>query len=368
MLAAAAPARAQDAPARVLDAPLTGAQIYRAACSNCHGVDARGASFSVVGFREPVVPDLADCRSTTPETNRQWSAVDHRGGPARGFSRRMPAFGSALSDDEIRRVLQYIREFCTDRRWPRGELNLPRAFLTEKAYPEDEVVLDGAYAHRRPRTLDNTIFYERRIGPSGQIEFVIPFGAHERTNEFDEPEHRWTGVRLGDVAVAYKQVLFHSLRSGSILSFAGEAAFPTGDTRQGFGVGTTVVEPALLFGQLLPGLVFLQGQGAVGLSMNHSKAPNEALLRLVLGKIWIPVRLGREISPMVEVQGVRELIEEGVTTWDLVPQVQVTLSRRQHIRGLIGYLVPIERGTDRPRQFVAYLLWDWFDGGIFQGW
>ncbi|MBX6365054.1 MAG: cytochrome c [Gemmatimonadetes bacterium] len=372
-LAGAAPARAQVAAqaspmTRPQGAPLTGAQIYRAACANCHGVDGRGSSFSVVGFREPVVPDLADCRATTPETNRQWSAVDHKGGPARGFSARMPAFGSALSDDEIRRVIEYIRGFCGDRRWPRGELNLPRPFFTEKAYPENEVVLDGAYVHRRPRALDQTLFYERRIGTLGQIELLVPFGAHERTNDLGAPARRWTGVRLGDVAVAYKRVLFHSLRGGTILSAAGEAAFPTGDTREGFGVGTTVVEPAVLFGQLLPWDAFLQAQGAVGLSMNRSKAPHEAVWRAVLGKTWIPVRFGREWSPMVEVQGVRELVEGGVTEWDIVPQLQVTLSRRQHVRGLLGYRVPVERGTERSREFLAYVLWDWFDGGLFQGW
>jgi hypothetical protein len=58
----------------------------------------------------------------------------------RGFSEEMPAFGEALTEEELGRVIAYVQTFCTDRSWPRGELNLPRAFFTEKAFPEDEAV------------------------------------------------------------------------------------------------------------------------------------------------------------------------------------------------------------------------------------
>ena len=55
----------------------------------------------------------------------------------------MPAFGEALSADQIERVEQVISgPSATDASWPRGDLNLPRAFFTEKAFPENETVLD----------------------------------------------------------------------------------------------------------------------------------------------------------------------------------------------------------------------------------
>ena len=65
----------------------------------------------------------------------------HGGGPSRGFSVLMPVWGAALSEAEIARVLSHLRSFCSDDRWPRGELNLPRPLLTEKAFPEDEAVV-----------------------------------------------------------------------------------------------------------------------------------------------------------------------------------------------------------------------------------
>jgi len=50
-----------------------------------------------------------------------------------------------------------------------------------------------------------------------------------------------------------------------------------------------------------------------------------------------------------------------------VPQVQVTLSRREHVRGSVGVKVPVTN-TDRPVQVMFYVLWDWFDGRLVDGW
>jgi hypothetical protein len=72
---------------------------------------------------------------------------------------------------------------------------------------------------------------------------------------------------------------------------------------------------------------------------------------------------------MVEVVGSRELDRSGAAvTWDLAPQMQVTLSRRKHVRVDLGALVPVNRTEDRKVQLAAYLLWDWYDGSLLQGW
>jgi hypothetical protein len=46
----------------------------------------------------------------------------------------------------------------------------------------------------------------------------------------------------------------------------------------------------------------------------------------------------------------------------------MSLSKRQHILANFGMRLPITDRASRPRQFVAYLLWDWFDGGFLDGW
>jgi hypothetical protein len=114
--------------------------VYTATCAACHGDDGRGRSSSELGF-DVALPDFTDCDFAVREPNSDWYAIAHRGGPIRGFNRLMPAFGEALSAAELEAALVRIRQFCTDARWPRGELNLPRALFTEKAYPEDEAVI-----------------------------------------------------------------------------------------------------------------------------------------------------------------------------------------------------------------------------------
>ena len=77
---------------------------------------------------------------------------------------------------------------------------------------------------------------------------------------------------------------------------------------------------------------------------------------------------GRLWSPMVEVLADRELISGEKTNWDLLPQMQVTLSRRQHIRANVGVRFPVNNTSSRSTQVMFYLLWDWFDGGLREGW
>ena len=130
--------------------PRTGAEVWEAACAACHGADGAGQPRAVLGF-DVRVPDLRDCTFATSEPTPDWFAVIHEGGPVRGLDRMMPAYGGALGDEEIARVVDYPRGFCRQLPdWPLGDLNLPRALFTEKAFPENEAVLTSAIALRGP--------------------------------------------------------------------------------------------------------------------------------------------------------------------------------------------------------------------------
>ena len=130
----------------------TGRQIYESACAACHGADGSGAP-SVAAHFPVIPPDFSDCSFATREPEADWVGVSHRGGTSKAFSRLMPAFGDALSIEEIELAVAHSRTFCDDERWPRGELNLPRALVTTKAFPEDEAVLtviaDGGHRHQQ---------------------------------------------------------------------------------------------------------------------------------------------------------------------------------------------------------------------------
>jgi hypothetical protein len=345
-----------------------GERVYRSACASCHGVDGRGMPQAQVGFTVPL-PDFTDCSFATREPEADWTAITHRGGPVRGFSELMPAFGAALTRDEIERSLRYLRGFCEARNWPRGELNLPRPLVTEKAYPEDEAVFSSGFAVEGRAAVLNEIVYERRLGARSQFEIVVPFGwrRRERPIEPSGVAFDWTGG-IGDIAISVKHAALHTLRSGSILSFAGELKLPTGDEDDGFGVGTTRFEPFLAFGQILPADAFLQLQAGFELPFDTGRAPEEAFWRGVFGASLTSDEFGRTWSPMVEVLAARELVHGVPPDWDLVPQIQVTLNRRQNIMANLGVRIPLNRTDVRQTEILLYLLWDWFDGGLLDGW
>ena len=170
------------------------------------------------------------------------------------------------------------------------------------------------------------------------------------------------------MAFGAKRALYHSLEKGSIFSVAGEVVLPTGDRDRGFGKGTAVFEPFASFGQVLPSGFFLHSQAGAEFPFDRDRAEREAFWRAVLGRSFDQKSFGRSWSPMVEVLGARELIRGEKISWDLVPQMQVTLSRRQHIMMSFGLRVPLTDRGPRKTEVLFYLLWDWFDGGFFQGW
>ncbi len=359
------------APARAAEndgAPLTGRELYRKACAACHGVDGTGAPSSTVGFDTPL-PDLTDCNFATREPDGDWYYVIAEGGPARGFSQMMPAYGEALSKAEIQKILDYIRTFCQDERWPRGEFNLPRALVTTKAYPEDELVLSATFDVEGEARIETEIIYEQRFGARNQVEVIFPFGWSEQAASGGPggDDTKWT-ASVGDIGLAYKRVMFHSLAAGSILSLGLEVFFPTGDDDRGFGSNTFVFEPYLAFGQILPADFFFQFQGGAGLPVDTGQATEEAFWRAVLGKTFLLGRYGKGVSPMVEVLGSHEFASGATTHWDVVPQAQVPLNRRQHILLCAGARVPLNDTDNRDTTYLLYVLWDWFDGGFFEGW
>jgi hypothetical protein len=90
-------------------------------------------------------------------------------------------------------------------------------------------------------------------------------------------------------------------------------------------------------------------------------------LRTALGYTFAQDQgFGRAWSPMAEVLVAKPI--DGAAEWDLVPQVQVSLSKLQHVLLNVGVRVPLNEREDRKPQFLTYVLWDWFDGGFFDFW
>jgi hypothetical protein len=186
---------------------------------------------------------------------------------------------------------------------------------------------------------------------------------------FARPEDRsWQGG-VGDISLGAKRALVANARTGSIFSVFGGAVLPTGDKSRGTGSGVTVFETYAAYGQVLPRGAFLQFQAGAELPTHTDDMGRVAFWRAVVGKSFRQGGgLGRLWSPMVEWVAEREFVAGARNNWDVVPQFQVTLSKRQHVRAAVGVRTPVTNRSDRPVQLVFYLLWDWFDGGFTGGW
>ena len=349
------------------DALALGRELFQAACANCHGADGTGSSAHLMALPvEP--PDFTESSFASREPHGDWAGVATLGGPLRGFDRMMPSFADALSRDEIDLILDYMQTLYEDKSWPRGEFNIPLALGTEKAFPEDEIVMKTTGGTGDVGSVDHKIIYENRLGSQTQLEFVIPVGLHEMSDDLGSPTGEWS-AGLGDVAIGLKRALFHDLGLGSIVSVTFEAILPTGDESEGFGKGFTVFEPFVTYGQLLPLDAFFQMQAGVELPTNTDEAENEGLLRMALGKTFtVGGEWGRAFSPMVEFLGKKELADGHSAVWDIMPEMQVTLNQRQHIMANVGVRIPLTQTAGRDPQLLFYILWDWFDGGFFEGW
>ena len=357
---------APAARAQTLAPDASGAEIFRAACATCHAADGKGSPRSVVGFALPLpnghdFPDFTDCPTNTVEPMADWVAVATRGGPVRGLDRHMPAFGAALSAEQIEQAVRYLWTFCDDSAWPRGELNLPRAFFTEKASPENETVWTSSFGTTGAKGITNQLVYEHRIGSRAQYEVVLPFGVQQAA-----PGGGWSRG-LGDVELAFRRTLHASLERGSIFAAGAALVLPTGKELEGLGGGHRVYEPFAMWGQILGTNGFLQLHAGYEISSDTQKGDHEAFARAALGyTLAQDDGFGRAWSPIAEVLLARPT--GGPVEWDVVPQVQVSLSKLQHVLLSVGARIPLNEREARKPQVLTYVLWDWFDGGLFDFW
>lgn len=348
-------------------APITSAEaravdkrVFDGNCAACHGFDGKGRPQAQVGFDTPL-PDFTDCSYASREADADWFGVIHEGGRLRVFSQMMPAFGAALTTEEINSALRHIRTFCTDKRWTPGEFNLPRALFTEKAFPEDEAVMTVNADAEGPGAVETAFIWEKRLGPNSQIEVSVPVTAAKNGTP-----QRWR-AGLGDITLAAKHNIYFNIDSGSIVSVGAEARLPTGSTKRGLGSGSTVFEPFIAYGQILPDDAFLQ-MHALGEVPLSGGGVSEVGLRTAIGKTWTTGDYGRTWTPIVELLLTRELETGAYTEVDVAPSLQVSLSTRRHILASFGARVPVNKPSLRSTQLGFYIIWDWYDGGLFEAW
>src|SRR5580700_2937929 len=62
---------------------------------------------------------------------------------------------------------------------------------------------------------------------------------------------------------------------------------------------------------------------------------------------------------MLELTADHDLRAGATTNLSLVPEFQVTVNTRQHIRAALGYQVALNNAATQTNQVIFYFLWDW---------
>ncbi len=336
-------------------AALNARELYDGACASCHGSDGRGAPQGTA-INVPL-PDFTDCNFITREGDGNWVYLIAHGGEGLGLSPQMPAFADTLTDEQIHAVLDYIRSFCSDPSWPRGELNFRRPLVTTKAYPEDELLLIPEFTKGRNGERDwvTEVSLEHRVGPRGEVEIAVPFVVHDVTDGA-------TTGGIGDLGLAYKQVLYADLPSLTIASVGLDLSVPTGDRDRHLGDGTVTFQPSLLAGKQIYNLV-IQGQILGIAPLDKNRADRGVSYRFAfsyplsdLKSAWVPT-LETEVLQNVTAQE---------HNFFLTPEIYKGITKRGHVAVALGAQIPVAGGPDPfDYRVLAFLLWDYADGGLW---
>jgi mono/diheme cytochrome c family protein len=325
----------------------TGQRVYESACATCHGPKGRpDPDNPVIQALGQLPADLSDPLFNSREPAADWEMVVNHGGRALGLSEQMPAWGSALTDEEAQAVVAYVKTLAPgSERYPPGELNLMLPIRTQKAFPEDEVVWKSRYEDRDGEDVwRNVLEFEKRFGRAGQ-------GILELVEEEGE---------LHEVELGWKQALTWSLEGGWLLSGGAKLALPTE------GDGSEELIPFLAWAQELSPSWTLQSSARAILPLDDVDA-GELELAGIVHYTWSA--WPQRVFPALEATATVPFEDGGEdrVQWTVVPQLRIGLTRGGHVALNLGAEIPL---SDQPYDWRAHLtlLWDFADGGFFKGW
>ncbi len=332
-----------------------GAEVFRANCSSCHGPTGSPDPQSPVVEALGIMPaNLGDPLFNSREPASDWEIVVRNGGGALGFSDQMPAFGEALGEQDIAAVLAHVKTLGGAHDYPDGALNLFLPIRTKKAFPEDEWVWKQRFTDQDgDDTWKNTLEYEFRVGQRAQ-------GILEVTHESNGRSE------FGHFEPGFKYVLDHDLDAGRIVTLAAQLGVPLNSGAE------WELLPYLAIGKILGDSWTFQGSARLKLSLADSDDSSVEFAGIVH---YTHTPWPRNVFPALEL--VAEMPFErgsGPTRKDAadlsaLPQVRIGLNKRGHVALNVGAEIPL---NDRDRRYdwrgYVYLIWDFGDGGFFEGW
>lgn len=332
-----------------------GAKIFATHCVTCHGPAGRPDPESPVVKALGIVPaNLSDALFNSREPASDWNIVVTHGGPALGFSERMPAFGATLTKPEIDAVLTYVKTLGAEHDYPDGELNLFLPLRTKKAFPEDEWVWKQRYVGQHgDNAWRNTIEYEFRIGQRWQ-------GVLEANHDLKGSESEF-----GHFEPGLKYVMKHDRQAGFIATAAAQVGVPLNrDANWEF-------LPYIAVGKILSEDFTFQGSGRLKFDLDDS---DNSLAEFAGIVHWRHTAWPRSVFPALEVVAEVPFERDGggrrkdAIQWSVLPQARIGLNKRGNIALNVGVELPVNDTYRYDWRAYLFFIWDFADGGLFEGW
>jgi len=330
--------------------PTDPAQLYARACAPCHGAGGGGIGPDnpIHATFEVLPADLSDPLFNSLEPRADWFQVIKYGGGRMGLSNQMPAFGEALSDEQIGELVAFLKQLADTGGYPPGDLNFTRPIDSIKAFPEDEVIAESRWepVDDGPDGWQNVLEIAQRFGKRshGEIKLVhVAEGGHST---------------LEAVELEVKSALTWSLESQFLLTGGLEAELPLED-------GESVqITPFLSFAKGLSDAFTLQGTLRSHLPVDDTDLGD---VKLSTAIHWLPSPWPRAVVPGLEWTVTQPFSSGREIEATVLPQLYFGLSRRGHVALTVGVELPVS-GLDYDYRVRSFLLWDMADGPAWEGW
>lgn len=347
----------------LLAAEHAGKEIFLNHCAVCHGPAGKPDTDNPMFEQMGVVPaNFTDALFNSREPAKDWFLVVKEGGAAKGFSEVMPAFKEQLSDEEIHDVVEFIKTLAGNHGYPSGDMNFILPIRTKKAFPEDEIVWkfrfqDDANNSNRDE-LRNVLEIEKRIFKRTQVSV-------ELSHKFDDAIDNGNG-NFDQVEPGIKHVVYEDPAAKAIASLGMFFAFKTEEH-----AASDEFIPYIAAAKQLTDTVTLQGTARSSLPFDRFADGNVELSAVMH---WSPSLWPRSIKPGLELVSSFPLDRDTGNSrkefaqFSLIPQAQMGLNKRGHVMLNVGAEVPLNDTERYDYRAYVYLIWDFADGGLFDGW
>jgi Cytochrome c len=337
--------------------------IYQSNCAACHGAvgkpDPENPMFKELGI---LPANFTDALFSSREPSKDWFLVVKEGGAAKGFSKIMPAFKEVLSDLQIKKVINYIKTLAGEHAYPSGDMNFILPIRTKKAFPEDEVVWklrfqDDANNSNRDQ-IRNVIEIEKRLFKNTQLSLEL---SHKIDDGVDNGHGNFDQIEPG-----IKQVVYQDPAKQFITSVGALLAIKTEESSS-----SNEFIPYVAAAKRLTKTLTIQGTARSTLPFEKFSDGNVELSSVVH---WSPSPWPRSISPGLElvasfpIERGTGVSSKSFSQVSLIPQAQIGLNKRGHIMLNLGAEIPLNDTERYDYRGYAYLIWDFADGGLFDGW